>query len=84
MGLRRAILAEVDKYKEKQEEIRLATKLRQLGETQASVYNATRRSVSYGLPVFSMDLWSTVAVSHIYIDLLQIYGTITSHFSSET
>ncbi|KAI0213679.1 hypothetical protein LSAT2_001275 [Lamellibrachia satsuma] len=34
MGLRRAILAEVDKYKEKQEEIRLATKLRQLGETQ--------------------------------------------------
>lgn len=34
LGLRRAILAEIDKYKARQEEIKVATKLRQLGETQ--------------------------------------------------
>ena len=33
LGLRRAILAEVDKYKERQDEIRLETKLRKLGES---------------------------------------------------
>ena len=33
LGLRRAILAEIDKYKERQEDIRRETKLRKLGES---------------------------------------------------
>jgi len=37
LGLRRAILAEIDKYKSRQDEIKLATKLRLMGETEASV-----------------------------------------------
>ncbi|KAK2182005.1 hypothetical protein NP493_372g05009 [Ridgeia piscesae] len=34
LGLRRAILAEIDKYKSRQDEIKLATKLRLMGETE--------------------------------------------------
>ena len=78
LGLRRAILAEIDKYKERQEEIRLATKLRKLGESKVRyiVHSLTQLpGLSLGRVIASVNLTSVNLVRSIS----QVHPIITSN-----